>query len=89
MIYQYFYFRICNCLNMESISSPVTPDVLNSDSNYKYIDDVCVYTDPKTKKEYTWNKEKNTWVEKGFENYEFDDIHKTYKYIDKQTSKHL
>jgi len=71
---------------MESISSPVTPDVLNSDSNYKYIDDVCVYTDPKTKKEYTWNKEKNTWVEKGFENYEFDDIHKTYKYIDKQTN---
>lgn len=58
------------------------------DSNYKYIDDVCIYTDPNTKKEYTWNKEKSTWIEKGFENYEYDEIYKTYKYVDKQTSKY-
>lgn len=74
---------------MEPISTPVSPDIQTpnaSDSNYKYIDDVCIYTDPNTKKEYSWNKEKNKWVEKGFENYEYDEIHKTYKYVDKQTS---
>lgn len=72
---------------MDSISSSVTSDISNSnDSNYKYIDDVCIYTDPNTQKEYIWNKEKNTWIEKGFENYEYDENQKTYKYIDKQTS---
>jgi len=72
---------------MESISTTVPPDIPNSDdSNYKYIDGVCFYTDPSTKKEYTWNKEKGTWAEKGFENYEYDEICKTYKYIDKQKS---
>ena len=72
---------------MESISTSVPPDIPNSDdSNYKYIDGVCFYTDPSTKKEYTWNKEKGTWAEKGFENYEYDEICKTYKYTDKQTS---
>lgn len=72
---------------MESNSPSVTPDVSKlNDNNYKYIDDVCIYTDPKTKKEYTWNKEKNIWIEKGFENYEYDEKKKTYKYFDKQTS---
>jgi hypothetical protein len=72
---------------MESISTSVAPNISNSDDgNYKYIDDVCVYTDPNTKKEYTWNKEKKKWIEKGFENYEYDEIRKTYKYVDKQTS---
>ncbi|XP_022170873.1 HIV Tat-specific factor 1 [Myzus persicae] len=72
---------------MESISTSVPPDIPNSDdSNYKYIDGVCFYTDPSTKKEYTWNKEKSTWAEKGFENYEYDEICKTYKYTDQQTN---
>lgn len=72
---------------MESIPTSVATDNPDSnDSNYKYIDNVCFYTDPNTKKEYTWNKEKKSWVEKGLENYEYDEIHKTYKYIDKQTS---
>jgi len=73
---------------MESIPTSDAPaNISNSDdSNYKYIDDVCIYTDPNTKKEFVWNKEKSTWIEKGFENYEYDEIYKTYKYVDKQTS---
>lgn len=75
---------------MDSSSTSVPPDIPNSDdSNYKYIDGVCFYTDPNTKKEYTWNKEKKTWAEKGFENYEYDEILKTYKYTDKQTSNYV
>jgi len=75
---------------MESIPKSVAPDNPNTnDSNYKYIGDVCIYTDTTTKKEYTWNKEKNTWIEKGFENYEYDEIRKTYKYVDKETSIHM
>lgn len=81
-------FRIYNKSNMESVpTSDVSADISKpDDNNYKYIDDVCVYTDPNTKKEYTWNKEKNTWIEKGFENYEYDEILKTYKYVDKHTN---
>lgn len=75
---------------MDSSSTSIPPDIPNyDDSNYKYIDGVCFYTDPNTKKEYTWNKEKKTWTEKGFENYEYDEILKTYKYIDKQTSNYV
>lgn len=76
----------------ESTSTPTAPDTqCSNDSNYKYVDDVCIYTDPNTKKEYTWNKEKKTWTEKGFENYQYDELRKTYKYVDKETSilKHL
>lgn len=79
--------------NMEPVSASVpapAADVSNSnDNNYKYIDDVCIYTDPNTKKEYTWNKEKNSWIEKGFENYEYDEIKKTYKYTEKETSNYF
>lgn len=76
---------------MESTPTPVTSSDISKpdDNNYKYIDNICVYTDPNTNKEYTWNKEKNTWIEKGFENYEFDEILKTYKYIDKHSSKYF
>lgn len=72
---------------MESISTPTAPDdQKSSDNNYKYVDDICIYTDPNTKKEYTWDKEKSTWIEKGFENYQYDELHKTYKYVNKETS---
>lgn len=72
---------------MESIPTTDTSNIPNAnDDNYTYVDDVCIYTDPDSKKEYTWNKEKNKWIEKGFENYEYDEIHKTYKYVDKNTS---
>lgn len=76
---------------MESITTSPTPNIPDNsnDSHYKYIDNVCIYTDPNTQKEYSWNKEKNKWIEKGFENYEYDEIHKTYKFIDKQTSKYV
>lgn len=75
---------------MESISTPDVSNIPNTnDDNYKYVDDVCIYTDPNSKKEYSWNKEKNKWIEKGFENYEYDELHKTYKYVDKKTSKHF
>lgn len=74
---------------MESVSTSVPPAETPkpNDNDYKYVDGVCIYTDPNTKKEYSWNKETNKWVEKGFENYEYDEIHKTYKYADKQKSK--
>jgi len=74
---------------MESIPISVAPENQNFSDSYKYIGDVCIYTDPTTKKEYIWNKEKNTWIEKGFENYEYDEIRKTYTYVDKQTSMYI
>lgn len=75
---------------METTLTPSTSDISKPDvNNDKHIDNISVYTDPNTKKEYTWNKEQNKWIEKGFENYEFDEILKTYKYVDKQTSKYF
>ncbi|XP_050431749.1 HIV Tat-specific factor 1 [Adelges cooleyi] len=73
---------------METTSTSEEPKSIErtDSSNYKYVDNVCIYTEPNSKKEYTWDKEKNTWIENGFENYEFDDIHKTYTYTDKQTN---
>ncbi|XP_039293512.1 HIV Tat-specific factor 1 homolog [Nilaparvata lugens] len=59
------------------------------EKNLQYVGDVCYYTDPNTKQQYTWDKDKNEWVaysapnQPNPEDYEYDGS--TYSYVDKTT----
>nr|ACO13029.1 HIV Tat-specific factor 1 homolog [Lepeophtheirus salmonis] len=52
---------------------------------YRYEGDVCIYTDPWTKKEYVLNSSKTDWVPREETDYEFDG--KTYIHRDKKTGR--
>ncbi|RZF46517.1 hypothetical protein LSTR_LSTR009299 [Laodelphax striatellus] len=62
------------------------------DKNLQYVGDICYYTDPNTKQQYTWDKDKNEWVpytttgtsgQPNPEDYEYDGS--TYTYVDQNT----
>jgi len=78
-------------------ASDTTKDGGNTETNkadpscYRYEGEVCVYTDPETKSEYVWDKEKNNWTPKiGQEadntDYKYDGT--TYTHTDKEGVKH-
>uniref|UniRef100_A0A1B6CZN8 RRM domain-containing protein n=2 Tax=Clastoptera arizonana TaxID=38151 RepID=A0A1B6CZN8_9HEMI len=60
-------------------------------SNIHYEGDICVYTDPTSKCQYTWDSKNEKWSQRNetfdSKNYKYDGT--TYSYVDEQTNKTL
>ncbi|XP_054262293.1 HIV Tat-specific factor 1 homolog [Macrosteles quadrilineatus] len=87
---------VCESKNEDKSSTNVSPEVKDvpknemDEANLHYDNGVCIYTDPESKLQYTWDDAKQEWVDRNApdalsdKDYQYDG--KTYTYTDKETN---